>query len=183
MARFSRKGLYSTLVLALLAAISLAFPVIANAQETAANQTARTETASTAAATKATTRDASATPAAAPVFSNYRDISIGMSADEVREKLDHLKEKGKTEDFFVFSDTESAQVYYDGAGKVTAISVNYMGDAVNAPKPEAVLGEAIQAKPDGSIYELRRYPSAGYWIAYSRTAGQNSIITVTMQKM
>jgi hypothetical protein len=33
------------------------------------------------------------------------------------------------------------------------------------------------------MYELKRYPSAGYWVAYSRTAGKNPIITVTMQKM
>ncbi|MBD0326963.1 MAG: hypothetical protein ICV68_11055, partial [Pyrinomonadaceae bacterium] len=135
---------------------------------------------------KVATGNATATPSAAvaiPLFSNYKGVSIGMSADEVRAHLDHLKEKGKVQDFFVFSDSESAQVYYDGEGKVTAISVNYMGDDSNAPKPAAVLGEEIQAKPDGSMYQLIRYLSAGYWVAYSRTAGSDPIITVTMQKM
>jgi hypothetical protein len=106
-----------------------------------------------------------------------------MSADEVRDKLGHLKEKSERQDFFIFSEAESAQVYYDAQGKVTAISVNYIGDDSSAPKPAAVLGEEIQAKPDGSMYELKRYPAAGYWVAYNRTAGKNPIITVTMQKI
>ena len=167
----------------LLTAILLLFSPSANAQETASNQNARS-----ASANKTTTNDNSAkatniSAAAAPVFTDYKGIRIGMSADEVRNKLDHLREKSKVQDFFVFSDAESAQVFYDAQGKVTAVSVTYMGDDSRAPKPLAVLGEEIQAKADGSMYELKRYPAAGYWVAYSRTAGKNPIVTVTMQKM
>nr|MDQ3819849.1 hypothetical protein [Acidobacteriota bacterium] len=121
--------------------------------------------------------------AASPVFTDYKGIIIGMSADDVRNKLDHLKEKGKLQDFFVFSDAESAQVFYDDQGKVKAVAVTYLEDNHNAPSAKAVLGEDVQAKPDGSMYEMRRYPAAGYWVAYSRTAGKSPIITVTMQKI
>ena len=117
-----------------------------------------------------------------PVFTDYRGVRIGMSAEEVRAKLDGIK-KGDTQDFLVFSQHESAQIYYDGDGKVMAISVDYFGDNSNAPAPEAVLGMSLQAKADGSMYQLKRYPEAGYWVSYNRTAGDKPIVTITMQKM
>ncbi|MBD0327204.1 MAG: hypothetical protein ICV68_12280, partial [Pyrinomonadaceae bacterium] len=93
-----------------------------------------------------------------------------------------LKDKGKVQDFFVLSDAENVQVYYDNQGKVQAISVNYV-DAKKAPDTVSVLGEEVKANADGSMYKLVRYPEAGYWVAYSRTAGDTPLITVTIQKM
>jgi len=90
-------------------------------------------------------------PANLPVYTDYRGIKIGMTADEVRAKLDHIK-KGDHQDFLVFSEHESAQIYYDDNNKVTAISIDYFGGNSDAPAPEAVLGAGIQAKPDGSMY-------------------------------
>ena len=116
-----------------------------------------------------------------PVFTNYRGISIGMSAQEVRAKLDSVKE-GKAQDFLVYSDKESAQIYYDKNQKVMAISVDYF-DKSNAPSSNAVLGLDLQSKPDGSMYQLNRYPKAGYWVSYNRTAGDKPIVTITMQKL
>lgn len=75
------------------------------------------------------------------------------------------------------------RIYYDEKGKVIAISIDYFGDNSNAPTPEAVLGTALQAKADGSMYQLNRYPEAGYWVSYNRTAGDKPIVTITMQKM
>lgn len=114
-------------------------------------------------------------------FSDYRGIKIGMTTDEVRDKLKDVK-KGSVQDSVFFSDTESAQIYYDKNGKVTAISVDYFA-TTNAPPPEKVLGEGLQAKADGSMYRLKRYPDKGYWISYNRTAGEKPIITITMQKL
>jgi hypothetical protein len=65
---------------------------------------------------------------------------------------------------------------------VIAISVDYFGGDAKAPSPSEVLGEELKAKPDGSIYQLKRYPDAGYWVSYNRTAGEKPIITITMQK-
>jgi hypothetical protein len=117
-----------------------------------------------------------------PVFTGYRGVTIGMTAEEVRAKLDGLKE-GKRQDFLVLSERESAQIYYDDQGKVIAISVDYFGDGSNPPSPETVLGAALQAKADGSMYQLNRYTDAGYWVSYNRTAGDTPIVTITMQKM
>ena len=126
---------------------------------------------------------ASSTAAAnVPVYSDYRGIKIGMSADEVRSKVNGIK-KGDAQDFLTFSEHESAQIYYDDKGKVTAISIDYFGDTNGAPTPEAVLGSAIEAKPDGSMYQMNRYRDAGYWVSYNRTAGDKPIVTITMQKM
>lgn len=118
----------------------------------------------------------------APVFTDYRGVSIGMAADDVRAKLEKIKE-GESQDYLAFSDQESAQIYYDDKGKVTAISIDYFGGDGKAPTPEAVLGVGIQPKPDGSMYLLTRYPQAGYWVSYNRTAGDKPIVTITMQKM
>jgi len=117
-----------------------------------------------------------------PAYKDYRGVTIGMSADEVRGKLDRIK-KGEHQDVLVFSEHESAQIYYDDKGKVTAISIDYFGDTSTAPTPDAVLGAALTAKDDGSMYQLNRYPDAGYWVSYNRTAGDKPIITITMQKM
>jgi hypothetical protein len=121
-----------------------------------------------------------ATPTA-PVFKDYRGISLGMSVDDVRAKLDGLN-KGEGQDFLVLSERESAQIYYDKQGKVIAISIDYFGGS-NAPAPDAVLGAALQAKADGSMYQLNRYADAGYWVSYNRTAGDKPIVTITIQKM
>ena len=116
-----------------------------------------------------------------PVFADYRGIKIGMSSEEVRGKLEGIK-TGERQDFLVYSEHESAQIYYDDKGKVTAISIDYFGDK-GAPSPEVVLGAGLEAKPDGSMYQLNRYPDAGYWVSYNRTAGDKPIVTITMQKM
>lgn len=117
-----------------------------------------------------------------PVFRDYRGVTVGMTADEVRSKLAGAKE-GDRQDFVVFSERESAQIYYDDQGKVIAISIDYFGDNSKAPTAEAVLGTALKPKADGSMYQLNRYPDAGYWVSYNRTTGDKPIVTITMQKM
>ena len=52
-----------------------------------------------------------------------------------------------------------------------------------APAPKSVFGSDVAPKADGSIYRMVRYPKAGYWVSYSRTAGADPMVTVTMQKM
>ena len=118
----------------------------------------------------------------APVFKDYRGVTIGMAADEVRGKLDKIK-KGDRQDYLAISDQETAQIYYDDKEKVTAISIDYFGGEGKAPTPEAVLGVGVQPKEDGSLYQLNRYPKAGYWVSYNRTAGDKPIVTITIQKM
>jgi len=119
-----------------------------------------------------------------PVFHDYRGVEIGWLADDVRKKLGAPADKGVEQDFYVFGEKETAQVLYDKTtGKVTAISVDFMTGATGVITPQQVFGADIESKPDGSKYKLVRYPKVGYWISYSRTAGDTPIITVTVQKL
>jgi hypothetical protein len=119
-----------------------------------------------------------------PVFLEYRGIQIGWLADEVRKKLGTPLDKGDEQDLFVFNEKETCQVIYDKATrKVTAISVDFMNGASSPITPQQVFGADIEAKSDGSKYRLVRYPKAGYWVSYNRTAGETPMITITMQKL
>ncbi|HWS54188.1 MAG TPA: hypothetical protein VN228_08680 [Pyrinomonadaceae bacterium] len=121
-------------------------------------------------------------PAAEPLYREYKGVKLGMKADEARGKLGTPQEKDKVQDFFVLSETERARVYYDDKGEVSAVIVTYVGRGANAPDAKTVLGSEIEAKPDGSAYKLVTYPEAGYWVAYSRTAGDEPLTIITMQK-
>ena len=127
------------------------------------------------------------TPAAAeaePTFHDYRGVQIDWLADDVRKKLGTPANKDDEQDFYVFNEKETAQILYDKAThKVTAISVDFSNGASGVITPQQVFGAEIEAKADGSKYKLVRYPKVGYWISYSRTAGETPLITVTIQKM
>jgi len=117
-----------------------------------------------------------------PLMRDYRGVQIGMPAEEVRKKLGAPADKGDTQDFFLLSDRESAQVFYDKSQKVLAISVQYTGDLSAAPTPKALLGADVPPRADGSVYRLVKYQRAGYWVSYSRTAGDAPVVTVSMRK-
>lgn len=118
-----------------------------------------------------------------PLFQEYRAVRIGMTIEEVRKKLNNPSDKSDEQDFFVFGDNETAQVFYDKTHKVFAISVNFLNGARDLPTPKGVLGSEVAAKPDGSAYKMVRYPKAGYWVSYSRTSGESPLTIVTLQKI
>lgn len=118
-----------------------------------------------------------------PLYQEYRGIQLGMAADEVRKKLGNPTDKGEEQDFFMLNDAESAQIFYDKTKKVMAISANFLQGAQNIPTPKTLFGEELTAKPDGSVYKMTRYPKAGYWLSYSKTAGDSPLISVTLQKI
>jgi hypothetical protein len=117
-----------------------------------------------------------------PVFTNFKGVELGMAAADARQKLGIPSDKGEEQDFFSFSDKNTAQVYYDRDKKVYAISVNYLGGD-NIPTPQSVVGSDVESKPDGSIFKRVTYPKAGYWVAYNRTGGNDPLITITIQKL
>ena len=45
-----------------------------------------------------------------------------------------------------------------------------------------VLGD-VAPKEDGGIFKMNRYPKAGFWISYNKTAGADPMIIIAMQKM
>lgn len=120
-----------------------------------------------------------------PAWQNYKGVAIGMTADEVRAKLGAPKLDDADGFFYVFSETETAQVMFDAKKNVSAISVVYAAEYAATPPTFAdVFGktEQLTAKPDGSIYKMVRYPDAGYWISYSRMAGEKAMVTITVRK-
>ena len=121
--------------------------------------------------------------AAEPAFKDYKGVRIGISADEVAEKLGEPAVKDENEEVFLISDFEIVQVSYDKAGGVSAVSITYSAEYANPPTPVAILGEDVAADTDGRVYKLIRYPELGYWVAYSRTAGEAPVVSVTMNKM
>ena len=119
----------------------------------------------------------------APLFHEYRGVQIGSAADDVRKKLGNPADKSAEQDFYVLSEKETAQILYDKAGKVVTISVDFMMGADGVLTPKQIFGGEIEAKPDGSIYKMVRYPKAGCWLSYNRTAGTQPMVTVTLQKI
>jgi hypothetical protein len=127
-------------------------------------------------------------PAPAPeedssAFKEYRGVQLGMTADDVRKKLGSPKDKGDEQDFFVFGDNESAQIVYDATHKVVTISADFLLTDASVPTGKQVFGSAIEAKADGSMYKMVRFPKAGYWLSYNRTGGASPMTSITLQKI
>ncbi|HKP46139.1 MAG TPA: hypothetical protein VJT50_06025 [Pyrinomonadaceae bacterium] len=118
-----------------------------------------------------------------PTFHGYRGIELGMTADEVRKKLGEPKDKSDEQDFYVFGETETAQIVYDKTQKVVAISADFLTTDTTVPTAKQVFGSEVEAKADGSVYKMLRFPKAGFWISYNRTSGNTPLTTVTLQKI
>ena len=116
-------------------------------------------------------------------FNAYRGVQLGMTAEEVRKKLGEPKDKGTEQDFFIFNETETAQVVYDKSQKVVTISADFLTQGPDVLTAKQVLGADVEAKPDGSVYKMVRFPKAGYWVSFNRTSGASPMTTVTLQKI
>ena len=132
-------------------------------------------------------KPAQAAPPAAqlegPRYREYHGVRLGMTEAEVRAALGTPKETDGRQEFYALSDTEKAQVFYDARRNVWAITVSYLGGQGNVPTPEQIFGGPVELKPDGSIYKMVKYERAGYYVAYSRDAGDAPFVSVVMQKL
>jgi hypothetical protein len=117
------------------------------------------------------------------LFNEYRGVKIGVKADDVRTRLGAPKDKSDTMDMFAFSDSETAQFYYDESTVVKAIMITFQGDVSKAPTAREIFGEDVAPNADGMIFRMERYPKAGYWISYTRTTGSDAMVNIAMQKM
>ncbi|HKG13299.1 MAG TPA: hypothetical protein VKB12_08165 [Pyrinomonadaceae bacterium] len=117
-----------------------------------------------------------------PPFHEYKGVRLGMTADEARKKLGSPTDKSDKQDYYALNDNESCEVYYDDTKKVYAVKITYLGgDAIPAPKN--ILGMEADSKQDGSLYKMLRFPKVGYWVSYTRTAGDSPMTLITMQKI
>ncbi|HRH43059.1 MAG TPA: hypothetical protein PKY82_15625 [Pyrinomonadaceae bacterium] len=124
-------------------------------------------------------------PVLQPVFTNYKGLTIGATASDVKEKLGKPKIDDPDGFYYIFGKEEQVQIRLDENQKVNIIAVTYSEKSENAPKYEDVFGKDVPlvSKPDGSIYNLVRYPEAGFWVAYSTTTGDDPTVTITIQKI
>jgi outer membrane protein assembly factor BamE (lipoprotein component of BamABCDE complex) len=118
-----------------------------------------------------------------PRYRAYRGVRLGMTEAEVHSALGTPKESDGRQEFYAVSDAEMAQVFYDVRRNVWAVNVSYLGGQGKAPTPEQIFGGPVEAKPDGSFYKMVKYERAGYYVAYSRDAGDAPFVTVVMQKL
>jgi outer membrane protein assembly factor BamE (lipoprotein component of BamABCDE complex) len=116
-----------------------------------------------------------------PLYGEYKGVRIGMTAEEARAKLGQPALKDNEQDYYIFSDKETAQIAYDAAHKVVTISTDYV-NGIGAPDYRAVVGTNLETREDGSLYKLVRYESLGFWVSYNRGPGPVIIVTVTIQK-
>lgn len=116
-----------------------------------------------------------------PLYTEYKGVRLGMAADDVRAKLGTPALKGNDQDYYVFSDNETAQIGYDAAHKVVTISVDYV-NGIGAPDYKAVVDGELEPTATGSMYRVVRYERQGFWVSYNRTIGAMPIVTVTIQK-
>lgn len=119
-----------------------------------------------------------------PLYTEYKGVRLGMTAQEVRTKLGEprlLALKENEVDYFIFSESEAVQIGYDAAMKVKVISVDYQ-NGTGAPEPRAVVGADLQTKENETLYRVAYYDSLGFWVSYSRTASPVIIVTITIQK-
>ena len=120
-----------------------------------------------------------------PVWQSYKGVSIGMTDAQVREKLGAPKSEDDGGFFYTPSETETVQVLLDAAKKVRTVSVIFSAEHTGAPTFAEVFGKTAEAqpKPDGSVYKLVRFEDAGYWVSYSRMAGDKAMVIVMIQKL
>ena len=117
------------------------------------------------------------------IIQEYRGVFVGTDRDQVHQKLGKPKDASAGEDDFEISDAESVRVFYDDAKKVKALVITYSGKLDAAPKPNDVIGEPIEPRPDGGMYKMVRLEAKGFWVSYVKTAGDNPSVMITVQSL
>lgn len=115
-----------------------------------------------------------------PLYREYRGVSLGMTAAEVRAKLGEPAMKSNEQDFFILSVNETAQIAYNAAQKVMTISTDYAG-GVGAPDYKNIVGEGmLLQRPDGTLFKMVMYDAERFWVTYSKSATASPIVTITI---
>ena len=116
-----------------------------------------------------------------PLYREYRGVRLGMTAAEARAKLGEPVMMSNEQDFYVISPNETTQIAYDAFQKVITISTDYTG-GVGAPDVRTVVGDGtLLQRPDGSLFRMVHYESAGMWVSYNKSGAMVPVVTITMQ--
>jgi outer membrane protein assembly factor BamE (lipoprotein component of BamABCDE complex) len=128
-----------------------------------------------------TQKASNAQPTQQPLYSDYKGVRLGMTAQEVRAKLGKPAMAAEDQDYYIISQTETVQIAYDAAHKVKAISVDFL-EGIGAPDYKAVVGPDIETSPDGSMHKMVFYESLGFWVSYSRSVSGVPTVSITIQR-
>lgn len=115
-------------------------------------------------------------------YSEFKGVRLGMTADEVRGHLGKPESSDTTQDYFVFSESHRARVYYDDGGRANAIVASYLGRESGAPDAKTILGVEVEADASGAVTRSVSVPDSGFTVIYSRTGGDEPMVFVTLQK-
>ncbi len=116
-----------------------------------------------------------------PFMMEYKGVRLGMAAEEAHAKIG-TGQRIDQQEFYVFSEQETAQLLFDKANNVIAISVDYLG-GVGAPDYRTVVGPDITVRADGSMYKIIHYDKLGFWVSYNKTANTAVVmVSITIQK-
>jgi hypothetical protein len=93
-------------------------------------------------------------PAAMPALTELKGVAIGMTDDQVREKLGKPASADASSMVYTFDNGETIQLGLDTDKKVRMIAAIFSGKGVNAPDAKSVFvdGPAIEPTSDGRFY-------------------------------
>lgn len=121
---------------------------------------------------------------AGPLVDDINGITLNMTAEQVRDKLGKPDAGDASMMYYDLDGGQQLQLRLDADKKVTMVAGIYSGKKIDAPEFTEVLGSEAPTPENGRIYKLVRYPSAGYWVAYSRIdLDSGPMTTVTIQKL
>ena len=167
-----KRGRWTPLIMSLI--LGLAAAGMAQETQPAAQQPAAPNTPS------------AAPTAAAPPIDDLHGISLGMTVDQVKQKLGKPDTSDDVSLYYDLDHGESMQIQLDADKKVRTAAAIYSGREAKAPDFADIMGPDVPLikKENGSIYKQVRYPSDGYWVSYSKVDLDSGPMTVvTMQKI
>jgi len=91
-----------------------------------------------------------------------------MDMNEARKEARRAGRQGDAQDFFMFSRRSLVRSSTTRATRCSPSPSPSLGNGSGAPAEGRARTE-IEAKADGSMFKLIRYPVAGYWVSYSKT--------------
>jgi hypothetical protein len=121
-----------------------------------------------------------------PLVDDINGIALGMTADEVKDKLGKPDTGDAATMYYDLDNGLQVQLRLDADKKVAMVAGIYSGNRADAPEFGEVFGSDVQPtrQENGSVYRRVRYPSKGYWVAYSQLDLESGpMTTVTLQKI